>query len=122
MTKQEIFDKIVAISAEVCNVAKEDIVNGCRKEDVVTARSISIFWCLAAGFSVESLLTCAELNSHNSIDSIKARFEEYWVERFAYHMLIKEVGKRLHEYAHSIDEDFDLQKPIARMSKRTGKY
>ena len=122
MTKQEIFDKIVAISAEVCNVSVDDIMNQCRKEDVVTARSIAIFWCHAAGFSVESLLECAGLQNHHSIDSIKAKFEEYWTERFAYHMLVKEVGKRLHEFANSIGEDFDVQKPIRRMSEITGKY
>ena len=43
MTKQEIFDKIVDISADVCNVSVEDIMNQCRKEDVVTARSIATF-------------------------------------------------------------------------------
>lgn len=122
MTIQEIFDKIVEIAADVCNVSVDDIMNGCRKEDVVTARSIATFWCDAAGFSVEALLACADLQNHNSIDSIKAKFEEYWVERFAYHMLVKEVGKRLLEYAHAIGEDFDVNKPIRRMGQITGKY
>lgn len=122
MTKKEIFDKIVEISADVCSVGIDEIMNGCRKEDVVTARAISVFWLDAAGFSVESLLTCAELNNANSINSIKAKQEEFWVSRFAYHMLVAETGKRLLDYAHSIGEDFDIWKPIRHMSKITGKY
>lgn len=122
MDKQEIFDKIVEICADVCKVEINEITSQCRKTDVVTARSIAIFWCYSAGFSVESLLRCADLNNHQSIDSIRAKFEEYWVDRFAYHMLVKEAGKRLLDFAHSIGEDFDVQKPIRRMSEITGKY
>ena len=121
MTKQEIFDTIVEISASVCNVSTDDIMNQCRKFDAVTARSVATFWCIAAGFSVESLMRCADLQNHNSIDSIKAKIEEYWVERFAYHMLVREVGKRLLEVAHSIGEDFDAWKPIDHIQKNTGK-
>lgn len=121
MTKKEIFDKIVETSAEVCGVATEDIMNQCRKFDAVTARSIATFWCIAAGFSVESLMKCADLQNHNSIDSIKLKIEEYWVERFAYHMLVREVGTRLLKVAHLIGEDFDAWKPINHIQINTGK-
>lgn len=122
MDKMEIFNKVVQISAEVCNVSPDDIMNGVRKEDVVFARAISVFWLTAAGFSVESLLACADLNNANSINSIKAKQEEFWTERFAYHMLVKEAGRRLLDYAHSIGEDFDVNKPIRHLSRVTGKY
>lgn len=122
MTKKDIFDKIAEVTAEVCNVEVEDILNGSRKEDVVTARTICVFWCQAAGFSVESLLRCTDRTNPNSINSIQARFEDYWVNRFAFHILVKTVGKRLLDYAHSIDEDFDINIPISRISKFTGKY
>lgn len=122
MTKKEIFDKITEITAEVCNVSQEDIMNGNRKEDVVTARTICIFWATAAGFSVESLVQCTDSNNANSINSVKARVETYWAEKFAFHVLVKEVGKRLLDFAHSIDEDFDIWKPIRHISKMTGKY
>lgn len=122
MTKQEIFDKISETCADVCNVSVEDIICGCRKEDVVTARTLTIFWCLAAGFSVESLVHCTDSNNANSINSVKARIEEMWVDKFAFHMLVIETGKRLLSYAHSIGEDFDMWKPINHISKVTGKY
>lgn len=51
MTKLEFFNKILETTAEVCNVKAEDIMNGCRKEDVCGARSIVVFWCDAAGFT-----------------------------------------------------------------------
>lgn len=51
MTKLELFNKILSTTAEVCNVKAEDIMNGCRKEDVCGARSIVVFWCNAAGFT-----------------------------------------------------------------------
>lgn len=73
MTKKEIFDKIVEISADVCSVKASDIMEGSRKEDVVTARAISVFWLDAAGFSVESLLACTERANPQSINSIKAK-------------------------------------------------
>lgn len=122
MTKQEIFDKIIDTCAEVCSVAKEDIINACRKEDVCTARAILVFWCEAAGFSVESLMKCCDCNSANSINSVHSRIEQMWVERFAFHMLVAEVGKRLLDYAHSIGEDFDMYQPLRRISKATNKY
>lgn len=122
MTKKEIFDKIIEICAEVCSVSVEDIISGCRKEDVVTARAIVVFWCDAAGFSVESLVKYCECNNANSINSVKSRIETMWVERFAFHILIKEVGDRLLKYAHSIGEEFDVWLPIRRIAKATGKY
>lgn len=122
MTKREIYNKILETTAVVCGVEVDDIQNGCRKEDVVTARTIVVFWSVAAGFSVESLLRCTDCNNANSINSIKQRQEEFWKERYAYHMLVKEVGCRLLEYARSIGEDFDMWLPLDRMAKATGKY
>ena len=106
----------------MCNVSVEDILDGSRKEDVVTARTILIFWCDAAGFSVESLLKCTDCNNANSINSVKARFTTMWIERFAFHLLVKEVGDRLLKFARSIDEEFDVWLPIKEMSRITGKY
>ena len=122
MTKREIYNKILETTAVVCGVEVDDIQNGCRKEDVVTARTIVVFWSVAAGFSVESLLRCTDCNNANSINSIKQRQEDFWKERYAYHMLVKEVGVRLLEYARNIGEDFDMWLPLDRMAKATGKY
>lgn len=122
MTKRQIYDKIAEVTAEVCDVSVDDIHNGCRKEDVVTARTICIFWADAAGFSVESLLKCMDCNNANSINSVKARIEQMWIERFAFHMLIIEVGKRLLNYARSIEEEFDVFLPINKLRRITNKY
>lgn len=122
MTKQEIFDKILETCADVCNVDKSDIINACRKEDVCTARAILVFWCDAAGFSVESLVKCCECNNANSINAVRARIEPMWKDKFAFHILVAEVGKRLLEYAISIGEEFDVLRPIRRIERATGKY
>lgn len=122
MTKLEFFNKILETSAEVCNVSKEDIMNGCRREDVCGARSIVVFWCNAAGFSCSSLLTCVGRSGSNSIKCIQNNIEEYWKTRFAYHIFVKEVGQRLLNYAASIGEAFDIEKPLKHMSKLTNKY
>lgn len=122
MTKLEFFNKILETTAEVCNVSKENIMNGCRKEDVCGARSIVVFWCNAAGFTCQSLLACTGRTGANSIKSITEQIEYNWKNRFAYHIFVKEVGKRLLEYAQSIDEVFDIEKPLKRMSKLTSKY
>ena len=122
MTKREIFNKILTETADVCDVSTVDIINAVRKEDVVIARAILVFWCDAAGFSVESLLKCCDCNNANSINAIKAKQEDFWINRFAYHMLVKEVGSRLYQYAQSIGEDFDMWKPLDHIAKITGKY
>lgn len=122
MTKKEIFDKIVETCALVCNVSPDDIISGCRKEDVCTARALCVFWADAAGFSVESLVICCECNNANSINSVKSRIENMWIERWAFHLLASEVGRRLLTFAHSIGEDFDMYLPLKKMSKITGKY
>ena len=122
MTKKEIFGKIIEVGAEVCNVVVEEIMSGSRKEDVVTARALVVFWANAAGLSVESLLRLTERSNANSINSIKMKLEEMWVERFAFHMLCIEAGKRLLEFAHGIGEDFDIMLPLRKMGKVTGKY
>lgn len=122
MTKLELFNKILQITAEVCNVKAEDIMNGCRKEDVCGARSIVIFWCNAAGFTCSSLLTCIGRSGANSIKTINKNIEEYWKTRFAYHIFVKEVGTKLLRYAQSIGEEFDIEIPLKHMSKITNKY
>lgn len=122
MTKLEFFNKILETTAEVCNVSAEDIMNGCRKEDVCGARSIVVFWCNAAGFTCQSLLSCVGRTGANSIKVIERNIEDYWKTRFAYHMFVKEVGVRLLEFAKSIGEDFDIQIPLKHLSKMTGKF
>lgn len=122
MTKLELFNKILQITSEVCNVKAEDIMNGCRKEDVCGARSIVIFWCNAAGFTCSSLLTCIGRSGANSIKTINKNIEEYWKTRFAYHIFVKEVGTKLLNYAQSIGEEFDIEIPLKHMSKITNKY
>ena len=122
MTKKEIFDKIVETCAEVCNVEVDEIINACRKEDVCTARALLVFWTDAAGFSVESMVKLCDCNNAQSINSVRSRIDDMWTDRFAFHMLVAEVGRRLLDYAHSIGEDFDVWRPIRKISKRTGKY
>ena len=122
MTKLEFFNKILETTAEVCNVKAADILNGIRKEDVCGARSIVVFWCNAAGFTCQSLLTCVGRSGANSIKTIERNIEQYWVQRFAYHIFIKEVGIRLLRYAQEIGEEFDIEKPLKHLSKITGKY
>lgn len=122
MNKREIFNKILQVTAEVCDVEEKEILDGNRKEDVVTARSITVFWLVAAGFSVESIKGCTDVDSSSQINAIKARIEDYWANRFAYHMLVKEVGRRLLAIARSVGEDFDIEIPINHLRKVTGKY
>lgn len=122
MTKMELFNKVLETTAEVCNVSVEDIMNGCRREDVCGARSIVVFWCDAAGFTCQSVLSCIGKRGSNSIKSIEQQIIYNWTNRFAYHLFIKEVGDRLLEYANSINEQFDTEKPLKHMSKVTGKY
>ena len=122
MTKKELFRKILKTCAEVCNVETCEIIGGSRKEDVVIARAILVFWCTEAGFSVESLLRCLDRNNANSINSIKAKTEKMWAERFAFHLLCREVGRRLLDYTDGIGMEFDIEKPLGRMARRTGKY
>lgn len=121
MDKKEIFNKIAEITADVCNVTVDDIMGRVKKEDVSIARSLLIFWANESGFSVESLVICTGSNYANSINSVKARIEEYWRDKWAYHILAKEIGTRLLDYAHSIGEDFDLEKPLKRMRNITGR-
>lgn len=122
MTKKEIFDKIAETCALVCNVSVEDIINACRKEDVCTARALLVFWCDAAGFSVKSLTKLCECNNANSINSVKSRIDGMWRDRYVFHLYCYDVGQRLLTFARSIGEDFDVYKPLRRMSKITGKY
>lgn len=123
MTKREIFNAIVETCAHVCEVEVDEIINACRKEDVCTARAILVFWCDAAGFTVESLVKLCKCNNANSINSVRSRIETLWVERYAFHLLVFEVGARLHEIAvkNGFDE-FDVYKPLRKIAKATGKY
>lgn len=122
MDKLEIFTLILNTCADVCYVSVEDVMNGAKKESVVTARALCIFWTDAAGFSVESLTQLTKSSHAASINSIKSKQEDFWCHRFAYHMLVIEVGKRLLDAAHEIGEDFDMWVPIRRIAKSTGKY
>lgn len=110
------------MTAEVCLVTEAEILNGCKKEDVVTARSVAVFWLTAAGFSVESIKGCTEVDSSGQINNIKSRIEDYWKNRWAYHMIVKEVGRRLLNIAHSVGEDFDMEIPLNHMRRVSGKY
>lgn len=122
MDKKEIFDHIIDVTAEVCMVEAEEIINGSRRDDVVTARSIVVFWLNAAGFSVESIKSCAGVDSSGQVNAIKSRMEDYWKNKFAYHMWVKEVGVRLLKIARSMGENFDMEMPLNHMRRVTGKY
>ena len=121
MTKKDIFDTIVKVSAEVCGVSIDDIMHQCRKADVVTARSIATFWSLSSNLTVQDMMACIGLKNHNSIDSIKTKFESRWTNEYCYHMLILEAGIRLLNTANEHGEHFDLWTPIEHIQKITGK-
>lgn len=122
MTKKEIFNHIIETCAHVCNVEVSEIINACRKEDVCTARAILVFWCDAAGFTSESLAKLCECNNAQSINAVRQRIETLWVERYAFHLLVFDVGARLHEIALNNGCDFDMYVPLKRIAKATGKY
>lgn len=122
MTKREIFDRIILTCAEVCDVKVDDIISGKRKADVSTARALLVLWADAAGFTTESMVNLCECNNANSINAVRARIEPMWIEKYSFHILAYEVGRRLLAFAHSIGEDFDLYKPLKRLSKATRKY
>lgn len=121
MTKKEIFDTIVKVSSDVCAVSVEEIMHQCRKADVVTARSIATFWCLSCDLTVQDMMACIGLKHHNSIDSIRAKFEQKWAEEHCYHMLILETGIRILNLANEHGEYFNLWGPIDHLQKITGK-
>ena len=121
MTKKDIFDTIIKVSSDVCNVTVEDIMMQCRKADVVTARSVATFWCLSSNMMVQDMMSCIGLKNHNSIDCIKAKFEWRWVNEYCYHMLILETGIQLLNIANEHGEHFDLWTPIEHIQKVTGK-
>lgn len=122
MTKKEIFDKILSVTAEVCDVTTESIINGCKEDDAVIARSVVVFWCYAAGFSTQDIAKQASVSNATQVNNIKSKIEVYWIEKYIYHMILAEVGKKLAEYADSIEEYFDYRKPLFHMSKITDKY
>lgn len=122
MTKKQIFDTIVNVSAEVCNVSVNDIMTQRRMADVVTARSIATFWCLSCNMSVQDMMVCIGLKNHNSIDSIRSKFEYKWVNENCYHMLILETGIRILNLANEHGESFDLWGPIEHLQKITGRF
>lgn len=121
MDKKEIFAHVVRTTAEVCDVSVEAILDGTKTEETVSARCICVFWLLAAGFSTSAITSCADVSS-SQVNAIKDRAEEYWKNKFTFHILLIEVGMRLKEIAHSVDEDFDIDKPINHMRRITGKY
>lgn len=122
MTKKEIFDKILGVAAEVCDVSTGSIINGCKEDDAVIARSVVVFWCYAAGFSTQDIAKQAGVSNATQVNNIKSKIEVYWTEKYIYHMILAEVGKKLAEYEDSIGEYFDYRKPLFHMSKITDKY
>lgn len=122
MTKQEIFDAIVGTCAYVCKVSVDDIINAVRQEDVCTARALLVFWCDAAGFTSKSMMKLCKCNNVNSINSVRRRIEPLWVRLYSFHVLVFEVGSRLHEIAQQHGYDFDVYAPLRRIAKATGKY
>lgn len=122
MTKREVFELILHTCADVCDVDAQEIINGRRTEDVSTARALLVLWCDAAGFTTESLVKLCECNNANSINAVRARIEPMWAERYVFHVLATEIGSRLLTFAHDIGEDFDMYKPLKRLSKAVGKY
>ena len=65
MKKSEIFQIILQV--ECVEVAPADIFSGCRKEDVVTAKSIIVAICKKRGFRNYQLQDLLRYKSHNAI-------------------------------------------------------
>lgn len=122
MDKKEIFALVMETTADVCEVTQEEMVGGSRREDVVLARSISVFWLIEAGFSVECIRKCAGIKSASHINAIKSKIEWMWTNIYAYHLLLKEVGFRLKLVAEEHGEEFNFDRPINHIRKTTGMY
>lgn len=114
MTKKEVFDTIVRTTADVCSVSPDDIKGSCKRESVVAARAIVVFWLDKAGYRTDDIMDLAGRENPEPVNKIKRRIEEYWKE-WLFRTLTLEVGTRLEKIAQEIDNDFDLNIPLNRM-------
>lgn len=122
MNKLNLFEQIVQICSEVCSVEASSVMGTNRSESVVMARSIVVFYCTAFGMPVTDILSLTGRTHPNSVNSIKAKMERLWCERYSYHIWIREVGERLTKVLADNGEEFDYNPHIYHIQKVTNKF
>lgn len=120
MDKRAVYERILKVTAEVCDVDVEEMTDGTRREVVVEARSVCIFWLTAVGCSMEGIKGCTGMKSSGWIGAIKARQERMWREKPLYRMMVREVGRRLKDKSEELGMEIDIEAPVEHMRRRTG--
>lgn len=95
MTKRELFNLILNTTADVCEVAVSEILDGKRTMDVVDARCIAMHYLRKYGLTTRDILRLFGRNNLNSVNSIVSAFEVKHSQSFCFRSNEKEIRKIL---------------------------
>lgn len=95
MTKRELFDCILQITSQVCDVNLDLIMSNCRQTDVVDARCIFFYHLRKYGLSSRDIVSLMNKRNLNSINSIIATYDARYKQSFCFRINSKEIGNLL---------------------------
>lgn len=121
MDRDDIFDKIVEITAEVTKVSAESIKDkNMRSRRIVRARAIILFWCDTAQLDDEDIAECTEYTIHG-IKKLRDTLEERWGHDMSFLLMTMEVGKRADLFLQTQGYIVDMQKVFNKWQRISGR-
>lgn len=93
--KTELLNEILGIVSEVCEVSKEDILSHCKREDVVDARCIFVYYCRQYGFKSQVLADFLNRKRRCVIDSYIRNYPYFSKQSFMFRVYSRQVSEKL---------------------------
>lgn len=121
MNRDEIFEKILSLTADATKVPVETIKDKTVKaRRVVRARAIVLFWCDTACLDDEDIAECTGYSA-NGIKKVRDTLEERWNEDACFRLMTMDVGRRCDEFLQQEGIVVDMVKVYNKWQNITGR-
>lgn len=93
--KTELLNGILDVVSEVCEVSREDILSHCKREDVVDARCIFVYYCKEYGFKSTVLAEFLNRRRRCVIDSYIRNYPYFSRQSYMFRLCSAQVSEKL---------------------------
>lgn len=102
--KTKIFETILDVVSEVCEVSKEDLLSQGKQDEVVEARAMLIWYCRWNGLHANDIAKFVKRKHPNSVNDYLNKYRIYKSSTLLFRMLTERISKILPQRLSQLTE------------------
>lgn len=90
--KTELLNEVLGIVSEVCEVSREDILSHCKKEEVLSARCLFVYYCKEYGVTNQALVEFLHRKRGCVIDAYMQSYKYFYKQSYMFRLCSAKVS------------------------------